>query len=266
MGTALTEAQLRELNRLTKRLFLCFDADAAGQDATLRGMELAVKQGFDVKIVTLPPGTDPADDPAAFERQLLAPVGYLVHRVRLLFAKAVDRNAAYLAIRDFLSAHPDSPEHQEARKLATDLLDLPPETQAALAPTRTRGRAVQLTPRLLEAGQRLERSALAGVTAHPQLLKALEQLAPEHFDTELHRRARANILGAPTEDADVVALVDELHALAALEEIDALTAEQLLLRLRERRLQRQLQEAKPDHFKELQHRLAEVRTAIREFA
>ncbi|HEY3542883.1 MAG TPA: DNA primase [Gaiellaceae bacterium] len=266
MGTALTEAQLRELNRLTKRLFLCFDADAAGQDATLRGMELAVKQGFDVKIVTLPKGTDPADDPGTFEAQLLAPVGYLVHRVRLLFDKAVDRNAAYLAIREFLSARPDSPEHQEARKLATDLLDLPPETQAALAPARMRGRAVELTPRLLEAGQRLERSALAGVTAHPQLLKALDQLAPEHFDTELHRRARANILGAPTEDTAVVALVDELHALAALEEIDELTAEQLLLRLRERRLQRQLQAAKPDHFKELQQRLAEVRTAIREFA
>src|SRR6185369_2877007 len=50
MGTALTEAQLRELKRLTKRLFLCFDADAAGQEATLRGMELAVKQGFDVRV------------------------------------------------------------------------------------------------------------------------------------------------------------------------------------------------------------------------
>ena len=33
MGTALTEAQLRELNRLSKKLFLCFDADAAGTDA-----------------------------------------------------------------------------------------------------------------------------------------------------------------------------------------------------------------------------------------
>jgi type II secretory pathway component PulJ len=131
---------------------------------------------------------------------------------------------------------------------------------------RVRGRRVELTPRLLEAGQRLEREALAGVTAHPQLTRALDQLAPEHFDTELHRRARANILGEPTEDRDVVALVDELHALAALEEIDEQTGEQLLLRLRERRLQRQLQEAAPDHFKDLQQRLAEVRTAIREFA
>src|SRR5207253_1858067 len=79
MGTALTERLLRELNRLTKRLFLCFDADAAGQDATLRGMELAVAQGFDVQVVTLPEGTDPADDPVAFERHLNAPVSYPVH-------------------------------------------------------------------------------------------------------------------------------------------------------------------------------------------
>ena len=103
MGTALTEGHLRELTRLTKRLFLCFDADAAGQDATLRGMELAVGQGFDVKIVALQPGTDPADDPAAFERQLAKPVSYPVHRVRLLHAKAPDRNAAFTAIETFLA-------------------------------------------------------------------------------------------------------------------------------------------------------------------
>src|SRR5436189_4246137 len=113
MGTALTEAQLRELARLTKRLFLCFDADAAGQDATLRGMELAVAQGFDVKIVALQPGTDPADDPAAFERQLASPVSYPVHRVRLLHAKASDRESAFAAIREFLTSLPDSPEHLE---------------------------------------------------------------------------------------------------------------------------------------------------------
>jgi DNA primase catalytic core len=268
MGTALTEAQLRELNRLSKKLFLCFDADAAGTDATLRGMELAVKQGFDVQVVTLPEGTDPADDPTAFAAQLEQPVSYLVHRVRLLYRKSPDQNAAYLAIRELLNAHPDSPEHQEARKLAADLLRLPPETQVALAPAQLRTRrAAEITPRLLEAGQRLERSALAGVATHPNLNRFLAGLSPEHFDSELHRRVRAHLLGEETADEDVLALVDELHALAGVEEIDESTAEQLLLRLRERRLQQQLREAeKPDHFLELQQRLAEVRTAIREFA
>src|SRR5262245_48096334 len=54
MGTALTENQLRELSRLTNRLFLCFDADAAGQEATLRGMELATNRTFEVYVVPLP--------------------------------------------------------------------------------------------------------------------------------------------------------------------------------------------------------------------
>src|SRR5207237_1873074 len=61
MGTALTERQLRELGRLTKKVVLCFDGDAAGEAATLRGMELAATQGLDVRVVALPAGLDPAD-------------------------------------------------------------------------------------------------------------------------------------------------------------------------------------------------------------
>ena len=46
MGTALTEQHLRELARLTKRLYLCFDADAAGEEATLRGHGARVRPGL----------------------------------------------------------------------------------------------------------------------------------------------------------------------------------------------------------------------------
>ncbi len=266
MGTALTEAQLRELARLTKRLFLCFDADAAGQDATLRGMELAVAQGFDVKIVALQPGTDPADDPAAFERQLASPVSYPVHRVRLLHAKAPDRNAAFTAIEAFLRAQPDSPEHLDARRLATDLLDLPPETQAALAPRTRSSAAGVISPRLLDAGLRLERSALAGVAAHESLLPELERLGPEHFDDELNRRARAVLLGQQTADDDLTGLLAELYALEDEEEITLETAGQLLLRLQERGLQRELAAADGERLVELQQELAKLRDEIRAFA
>jgi len=269
MGTALTAQQLRELNRLTKRIFLCFDSDAAGQDATLRGMELAVAEpfGFDVQIVTLPKGTDPADDPAAFEERLRAPVSYPVHRVRLLHERAVNKNAASSAIKAFLNSLPDSPEHLDARRLATDLLDLPPETQAAFAPVRGRSSAASvISPRLLGAGDRLERSALAGVAAHPKLNRFLEEVGPEHFDSELHKRARAHLLGQEPADGELTSLLAEIYALSETDEINEETAEQMLLRLRERRLQRQLSDAESDHFLELQQRLAEIRTAIREFA
>jgi len=267
MGTALTERQLRELNRLTKRLFLCFDADAAGQDATLRGMDIADKLGFNIQIVSLPAGTDPADDPSGFEQRLGTSVSYPVHRVRLLYERARDKSAASTAIQAFLNSLPDSPEHQDARRLVTDLLDLPPESQAAFAPTRGRSSATAvISPRLLEAGQRLERSALAGVAANPKLTRYLEELGPEHFDDELHRRARAHLLGKQPADDELTPLLAELYALGDRDDLTEETSEQLLLRLRERRLQRQLNDAKPDHFLELQQRLAEVRTAIREFA
>ncbi len=154
MGTALTEAQLRELARLTKRLFLCFDADAAGQDATLRGMELAVRDGFTVRVVPLPPGTDPADDPAAFQERLASPVSYPVHRVRLEHARASDRAGGVR--RDPRASSPRSPTRRsdlEAIRVAADLLDLPPETQAGLAPARgSASTAGVVSPRLLDAG------------------------------------------------------------------------------------------------------------------
>ncbi len=267
MGTALTEAQLRELTRLTKRLFLCFDADAAGQDATLRGMELAARDGFTVRVVPLPPGTDPADDPAAFQERLATPVSYPVHRVGLEHARASDRESAWAAILAFLTALPDSPEHHEARRIATDLLDLPPEMQALLAPSRRSAATAGVSsPRILEAGDRLERRALAGVAAHESLLPRLELLGPEHFDDELHRRARARLLGQEGADGDLTALFAELYALRDEEEITLETASQLLLRLRERGMRRELASADGERLVELQQELAKLGDEIRAFA
>jgi hypothetical protein len=189
-----------------------------------------------------------------------------VHRVRLLYAKAPDRNAAFAAIETFLRAQPDSPEHLDARRLATDLLDLPPETQAALAPRSRSSAAGVISPRLLDAGQRLERSALAGVAAHESLLPELELLGPEHFDDELHRRARVYLLGNDAADDELTPLLAELYALHDEEEITLETASQLLLRLRERGLQRELAEADGEQLVELQQALAKLRDEIRAFA
>jgi DNA primase len=266
MGTALTAAQLRELKRLTNRVFLCFDSDAAGAEATLRGMELAVAEpfGFDVQVVSLPKGTDPADDPKAFEAQLAKPVSYPVHRVRLLHERARDKNASFAAIRTFLASIPDSPERQDALRLASDLLDLPPETQAGLAPSRGSSRAGVVSPRLLDAGQRLERNALAGVAAHPELQPILAELDPEDFDSELHRRARAHILGQEAPDGELTPLLAELYALADRESIGVPTAKQLLLGLRERRLERELAAASNGRVLQLQQALIRIRAEIRD--
>jgi DNA primase len=264
MGTALTEAQLKELTKLTRRLFLCFDADAAGTDATLRGMELAVNKGFVVQVVALPKGTDPADDPAAFERELASPASYPVHRVRLLIERTSDRHAAFVAVQAFLRELSESPEQAEAVRVAGSLLDLPTEVEAGLLPRRTRyGGSV--SRRAIDAGSRLERSALAGVAAHPDLARVLSELGPEHFDDPLHRRARAHLVGGP-EDAELTPLLAELHARADEEGITERTAEQLLLHLRERRLRRELESAVEDARKPLEEAVSALREELERLA
>jgi DNA primase catalytic core len=95
MGTALTGRQLKELQRLTRRLYLCFDSDAAGEEATLRGMEAATSLGLDVRVVTLPPGQDPADAPQGFEARLEGAESYVHYRVRLELERAPDRQEAF---------------------------------------------------------------------------------------------------------------------------------------------------------------------------
>jgi DNA primase len=259
MGTALTERQLGELRKLTGRVYLCFDADAAGEDATLRGMELAVRQALDVRVVSLPPGSDPAEDPAGFEARLEAAEPYAVHRVRLELDRARDRRDAYRRAQEVLDGIPESPERHDAWRLANDRLGLTVELHASAAGTASLGAA--LSPRIVEAADKLERSALAGVRANPSLLAALVELGPEHFDSERNRALRKQLVSAPTADPEVTAELAELDARAAAEAIDETTARELLLRLRERHLRRQLAGAEGERVKELQAELARVREA-----
>jgi DNA primase len=264
MGTALTERQLRELGRLARRLYLCFDADAAGEEATLRGMELAAAQGFDVRVVALPRGLDPADAAVGFEDRLRSAESYVVYRIRVELDRAADRQLAYLRVQEVLNRFPESPERQEAWRLANDRLGMTVQLRAAATGTGAAGAPV--TPKLLEAAERLERSALAGVLAHPELREILAELGPEHFDVELHRRLRAHVVEGAPADAELLTLEAELDARAAADGIDEGTAEQLLLRLRERRLRRDLAAADPDRARELQTALARIRATFDELA
>lgn len=58
-GTALTSEQIRLVNRLTKNITVLFDGDAAGLRASLRGIDLILEQGMNVKVCSFPEGEDP---------------------------------------------------------------------------------------------------------------------------------------------------------------------------------------------------------------
>jgi DNA primase len=82
-GTALTEEHLRLLKRFTDRLVLAFDVDTAGENASRRGVELALHGGFTVRVLTLPEGAgkDADDairkDPAIWTKAIEDAVPYL---------------------------------------------------------------------------------------------------------------------------------------------------------------------------------------------
>ncbi len=58
-GTALTSDQIRLVHRLTQNITVLFDGDAAGMRASLRGVDLILEQGMNVRVCTFPEGEDP---------------------------------------------------------------------------------------------------------------------------------------------------------------------------------------------------------------
>jgi DNA primase len=259
MGTALTEGQLKELGRLTRRVYLCFDNDTAGQDATLRGMDLVIKHDFDVQIVLLDE-KDPADDPTGFEERLGNAKPYVVHRVQLEWDRKRDKQHAFLRVQEFLNGIPESPERHEAWRLANDLFGFTIQLRRA----GSAATSAAASPRLIGAGDRLEREALAGCIAHPKLVRLLEEMSPDHFDSDLHQRLREHLVGEGEAEADLVPLIAELDARAAADAIDEATGKELLLRLRERKLRRELADADLEKTKEIQEKLEKVLAAVGE--
>ena len=190
-----------------------------------------------------------------------------MYRVRLEIDRSADRQEGFVRAREVLAKAEDSPERQEALRLLADRLDLPRETLAGLAPPRGRGasRAQSEAPRLLEAGDRLEREVLAACVAHASLVRGLAELSADHFDSEVNRRFR-DMLVTGREDSELTALRAELDARAAQDAIDERTGTELLLRLRERKLKRDLAGADLARTTELQAHLAKVRQTLAELA
>jgi len=105
LGTALTEAQARLLKRYTADVVISFDADTAGQNAALRGMDILENEGFRVRVLTVPEGKDPDDfvkarGAAAFRELITGAeplIEYKISRLRQSRADAgIDGDALFL--------------------------------------------------------------------------------------------------------------------------------------------------------------------------
>ena len=59
MGTSLTEEQAKLARRYVEDIYICYDGDTAGQNATLRGLDILKRHGLKVRVISLPNGEDP---------------------------------------------------------------------------------------------------------------------------------------------------------------------------------------------------------------
>jgi DNA primase len=203
MGTALTEQQLSRLARVTRNLYLCFDADAAGIGAMTRALTLGRRMELSLHVVRVPDGLDPADyvlsgaggdgfRALADEAQTL-----LQFHVRLALTshdldKPGERARAVARIKEVLSEATTPIERDEELRYIADALQLSAESVGYLIAGGGRpsgGRAADDDRRRLPQGGGAA-AAIGGAY-------------------ELEVRFLAGCLACPDKGRDVLAGVDE---------------------------------------------------------
>jgi DNA primase len=158
MGTALTEDQLRLLKRFTRKIVLALDPDAAGEKATLRGLELArtamdhgdelvfdargllrheSRLQADVRVTTLPPGRDPDEvalaNPKDWEAIIQNAKPIVVHVMETLAAShnlndAKEKREVAQQVMPLIADVPDPVERDAYRQQLARLLKVDERT------------------------------------------------------------------------------------------------------------------------------------------
>ena len=219
-------------------------------------MELAYREFDEVRVVPLPPATDPADDRGRFAERLEAARS----RTRATACgsrstRARAEEEAFKRVQEFVAAFDRNTEWQDAVEYAADRLDLPRET-----PARARAR-VRVAATGAESPARCSRRATASsatrsraCVAHPELARLLAEL-----DARALRRPTCTGACGPTScssgaepDAELVALLAELDARAAAEGIDEATGQGAPPAPPRAPLRRELATAEPERTRELQ--------------
>ncbi len=202
MGTSLTTDQIKLLRRWAPEIRLCFDADAAGEQAAWRTVEAAGGLDVSLSAVTLPPGRDPGDLAGDEEgRRALARAvdnsqALVTSLIRARVSRAGrsprDREGALEDIARLLRRFPDSVEKDEGVRLTAGLLQLSQGLEERLRHSARHDapQTAVLPPRASAPQEVRERRFLAMAVALPDAARSyLEGLPPEAFQIEGHRRA-----------------------------------------------------------------------------
>jgi DNA primase len=292
MGTALTEAQVRELTAAVGAggtIELALDADASGQEAMVRAAALASGHDVTLRVVPLPDGLDPADlvarDGAARVASLLAEaVPFARFRVEHILSAAElgtpeGRDRALAALRPVIASLPAGVTREELTRQVASRLALSEELVGSLlsssssSSARPRGQPPRAGA-VLARREQAERTFLALCIALPEHgREALRRVTlEEHFTSPLHRRAAEHLRGhlaapldgLPRDDEALAELMAELTIRAGRDPADPSMLEVELLQLEKDRLERQIAAggAVADLAKAREQVTQDIRTAV----
>ena len=246
MGTALTEEQIGELERVVRVLDLCLDADSAGQEAMLRAARLAErrKPPLELRVVPLIEGTDPAElvereGADALRARVQESVPFVVFHVDRILERADLRSAegrdkaldelrpvlselAASVVRDDLMRRVAGRLELSETRLASVMTGAAPASRAAEGNGHAAPGPATVSP--LDRGRRTERTFLALCVAVPDAGEAaLAAIDPDELLTsELLRRAArhltgrtsAPLAGLPPDDEELARVIADLVARA----------------------------------------------------
>jgi DNA primase len=203
MGTSVTEKQVHILKRLTKNIVFALDADAAGEEATLRAVGYENTLDAEVKVIILPKGKDPDDvikeDAKAWQKLLeealpIVDYTFTVVTAELDLSKAAGKSQAVDKLLP-LVAEINNPIRQAhyLQKLAQLLKVSERSIEAALARIKPKPSRVkppkQETPTSRQPllSSPVEEYCLALLLQYPELRNSARELLPEYFENSENR-------------------------------------------------------------------------------
>lgn len=128
-GTALTEKHITLIKRLTKRIYLCFDNDKAGQNATNLAIEMLKNKELEVKIISLSGAKDPDEilknggNFQDFIDTALSPIGYSLENMKEI-SWLSDKRELLKKILELIKSYQDNIEKDYYLKEVSDKLDI----------------------------------------------------------------------------------------------------------------------------------------------
>ena len=238
MGTSVTERQVSTLKRLTRNMAFALDADAAGDEAALRGVTFENTLDAEVRVIIMPRGKDPDEvikqDSLTWQKLVEEAIPVVDHKFNTVTAgldltRPGDKSTAVNSLLPVIAEMKDATRQDHYLTKLSKLTEisynrLEAALKAYIQEQKTGKPATESINRTSQplVSSRLEEYCLALLLHHPELKENIQDLSPEYFQNSENRE----IFTIWKESSDLSSLKDRLDP-AIWEKLDTLINEKI---------------------------------------